>query len=369
MKLGPIQLRGRHLFCAAGLALLFPVLLMVVFAAYTPITASGFCYLIGAVVITFGLLTEPWLRRKSWLLLGAGILLLVVTAGVRLSVGGDGTTVRLLTMPDQGSTRWVNRLIHERDLSLFGQRVAALTGIALSPREAEGLTNALTAAYGSLAAVDGTTSSPCISTYLLRQRPDAFDMVVVEPAPLSTPAIAPPPSTAAVIYLHGFVGNFTIQAWLIAEAARKLNMLTVAPSVGFIGDWWTPHGEETVRHTIDYLRHRGIRRIYLAGLSNGAVGVCRLAAKLRTDLTGLILISGADAYSPDSGLPVLALQGRYDERMHPSAASRYIAQAGARGTYREFDGDHLLLAKRAAEVQAELSKWLERQEERAKNSR
>jgi poly(3-hydroxybutyrate) depolymerase len=181
------------------------------------------------------------------------------------------------------------------------------------------------------------------------------------------PTGAPPTSTAAIIYLHGFVGNFTVQAWLVAEAARKLNMLTVAPSVGFIGDWWTPHGEETVRCAIAYLRSRGVRRIYLAGLSNGAVGVCRLVPNLRTDLAGLILISGADADSPDSGLPVLALQGLHDERMDASEAVRYIAQAGDRGTYCEFDGDHLLLAKRAAEVQTELRKWLELREERSPN--
>lgn len=70
--------------------------------------------------------------------------------------------------------------------------------------------------------------------------------------------------------------------------------------------------------------------------------------------------------SPDSGLPVLALQGLYDERMDASEAVRYISQAGERGTDCEFDGDHLLLAKRAVEVQAELKKWLELQGERSR---
>src|SRR5271163_979149 len=102
MKLGPIQLRWSHLFCASGLAILFPVVLIVVVATCTPITTSGLFYAIGAVVITFGLLVQPWLRKTSWLFLGAGMILLIVTAVVRLSVGGDGTTVRLMTLPDQG---------------------------------------------------------------------------------------------------------------------------------------------------------------------------------------------------------------------------------------------------------------------------
>jgi hypothetical protein len=166
-------------------------------------------------------------------------------------------------LPDQSDARWVDRLIHERDLSLFGQRIAALTGVALNPREAEELTQALAAAYASLADVDGTTSSPCISTYLFFQQPDAFDLVVVELGLL--PATLSPTPRAVVIYLHGFTGNFTEQACLVAQAAPKLNMLTVAPSVGFLGDWWMPTGEEAVRCTIVYLRGRGIERIYLAG--------------------------------------------------------------------------------------------------------
>ena len=355
MKLGPIQLRWSYLFCATGSALLLPLLMLGLLALDTPITTSGVCYTLGAVVSALGLVMAPWLRRTSWLLFAVGMITLVSTAGVRLRGGGVGTAVRLVTFPELNSTRWGNHLIHERDLSLFGQRIGALTGVALNRREADGLTEALTAAYASLDTVDSTTSSPCLSTYLLLQHPTAFDMVVVEPEHSTQP-------TAAIVYLHGFAGNFTVQAWLVAQAARELNMLTVAPSVGFVGNWWTPRGEATVKHTIAYLRSCGIQRIYLAGLSNGAVGTCRLAPKLRNDISGLILISGADAHAADSGLPVLALQGAHDDRMPAYEANQYINQAGTQGTYREFDGDHLLLAKRAKEVQAALKEWLVRQE-------
>ena len=365
MDLGPIRLRWGHLFCAAGAALLPLVGLLVVFATYTPITTSGLCYTLGAVAFTLGLLVAPLLPKTSWFLSIVGTLAIVATAGVRLSVGDDGSTVKLITLPAGTSTRWVDRLIHERDLSLFGQRAAALTGFALSPREADGLTEALTKAYAALAAVDGTTSSPCLATYLFMQRPDAFDTIVVEPRASVPPSSTPPPQ-AAVIYLHGFTGSFTVQAWLVGQAARELNMLTVAPATGFIGNWWTSNGEATIRRTITYLRGRGIQRIYLAGLSNGAVGVCRLAPKLQADLTGIILLSGADAFAPQSTLPVLALQGNHDERMPADLTARYVKQAGDRGTYREFDGDHLLLAKHAPEVQAELLKWLREREAQAK---
>ena len=364
MEFGPFRLRWNHLFCAAGLALLPLVGLLVAFATYTPITTSGLCYTLGAVVLTLGLLIAPRLPKLSGFLSTVGLLTIIATAGWRISVGSEGSTVTLITLPTGTSTRWVDRLIHERDLSLFGQRAAALTGVALSPREADGLTEALTKAHASLAAVNGTTSSPCFATYLFMQRPDAFDTIVIEGKNLEAPGFPAP--QAAVIYLHGFTGSFTVQAWLVAQAARELNMLTVAPATGFIGNWWTPSGEATIRRTITYLRSRGIQRIYLAGLSNGAVGVCRLAPRFQLDLAGIVLLSGADAFSPQSTLPVLALQGADDERMPADLTARYVEQAGDRGTYVEFDGDHLLLAKRAPEVQAMLVKWLREREAQAK---
>jgi len=84
---------------------------------------------------------------------------------------------------------------------------------------------------------------------------------------------------------------------------------------------------------------------------------------LRSELSGLILISGADPQAPDAGLPVLALQGNADARMVAALAIQLTRQLGKRGTYREFDGDHLLLAKRASDVQGVLATWLSQQEE------
>ena len=232
----------------------------------------------------------------------------------------------------------------------------ALVYTAISPREHEGLMPALQAAYAAMDEAGETTSSPCLSTYLGRQHPGSFDTVVIEPA-------GGKPARTAVVFLHGFAGNFTVQGWLVAQAAGKIGAVTVCPSVGWRGDWWTEDGQQTVRNTLDYLHARGVKRIYLAGLSNGAVGTCRLALRLSSELAGLILISGADPHAPYAGLPVLALQGNADERMPAALAIEATQQAGKRGTYREFDGDHLLLAKRAHEVQEVLAAWLRQQED------
>ena len=346
----------RRLMFVAGAVLILPVSLLTALALFTPITFSGALYLIGALLIAIGAITAPWRRTRFRGVTRAGMVLICLVACTRLVVAAGCTTVTLITLPGGQSTRWLDRLVHERDIALFGVQLAYLTGIAISPREHEGLMPALQAAYASMDQAAAMTSSPCLSTYLGRQSSGAFDTVVIEPA-------GGKPARTAVVFLHGFTGNFTVQGWLVAQAARRIGAVTVCPSVGWRGDWWTEDGQQTVRSTLDYLHARGIRRIYLAGLSNGAVGTCRMAPRLSSELAGLILISGGDPHAPDAGLPVLALQGNADERMPAALTLQATQRAGKRGTYREFDGDHLLLAKRAHEVQEALAAWLSEQEE------
>lgn len=357
MSFGP--LRFRHLVFLAGLGLVPPVGLLVLLALVTPITPSGLGYTVGVVLVAAGALGVLWRPRGAGVSIVAGLLVMTAVAGVRLAAGAQADVVTLVTLPDEGNTRWIDRLIHERDLGLFGQHAAFLAGFGINRQEHDGLATALAAAYESLDEVGGTTSSPTFATYLFQQWPEKFDAIVVEPPDGKTPQ-------SAVIYLHGFGGSFTVQGWLIGQAARRIDALTVCPSVGFTGNWWTPWGEQTVRATIAYLRKRGIRRIYLAGLSNGAVGTCRLAERLHGELVGLILISGADPHAAITDLPVIALQGNNDHRMLAASTRRYIERVGNLGTYREFDGDHVLLAKRAAEVQDALVEWLQTQEAQAR---
>ena len=54
--------------------------------------------------------------------------------------------------------------------------------------------------------------------------------------------------------------------------------------------------------------------------------------------------------------------------MPASLATEFAHRAGTRATYREFDGDHLLLAKRAREVREVFGDWLSQQEVKARQS-
>ena len=351
----------RRLLFIAGIVLILPVSLLATLALFTPITPSGALYLIGALLIAAGAITAPWRRTRFRGVTRAGMVLICLVACTRLVVAVRSTTVTLITLPGGQNTRWLDRLVRKRDVALFGVQLAYLTGTAISPREHDGLIPALRAAYAAMDETRATTSSPFLSTYLGRQNSGAFDTVVIEP-------VGSGHARTAVVFLHGFTGNFTVQGWLVAQAAGRIGAVTVCPSVGWRGDWWTENGQQTVRSTLDYLHARGVKRVYLAGLSNGAVGTCRLAPRLSSELAGLILISGADPHAPDAGLPVLALQGNADQRMPAALALQVAERAGKQGTYREFDGDHLLLAKRAREIQDVLAAWLSQQEDATNTS-
>jgi pimeloyl-ACP methyl ester carboxylesterase len=340
------------LLCGAVAAI--PILLLVALLPSTPITLLGAAYLTASVLGVVALLTLPWRRhRLRWLgRLACGSI--VIIAGLRIAAQPGAATLRVVTGPGIGGPRWANLLFDEQDIVLFGERVAARLGL-VSPREDAGLVHALALGYTAMRADGATTRSPFLNTALGQQTPGSFDLLIAEPPSAS-------PARVAVIFLHGYGGNFALQCWLVARPALRVGATTVCPSTGVRGDWWSASGETIVRRTIAMLRERGAQRIYLAGISNGAVGVSHLAPALQDHLAGIILISGADPDVPPPPLPTLVLHGAQDERMPVGLVAQYAAAAGDRASAHIADGDHFLLLKRADAMQAILADWLARQE-------
>lgn len=338
-----------------GLALAAPVLGVLALAVVTPITPSGAAYLVAAALVAGGLCVVPWLGARALWVPAGGVGLALVVAGLRLATVGvaEPGPVRVIVLPADSGTRWLNRLVDEQDVLLFGSRLMRLIG-GVSAREHAGLTPALTAGYAELRAVQ-PYASPVLSTYLFLQRPGAFDAVVVEPEGEAAP-------TAGVVFLHGFMGNVTLQCWEIAQAARAVGMLTVCPSTGWIGDWWRPGGAATVRATLDYMRDQGIERLYVGGFSNGGVGLSRRVseAAAEPDVRGLFFIAGVTEAQAirDTGLPVLILQGAGDERMRAEPAWVAAGVIGDAATYVEIEADHFLIVKEAEAVEEALGGWL-----------
>jgi dienelactone hydrolase len=344
--------------CFLGIILALPILPLVVLGFTLPITPSGIGYLLGGLLVAGGLILAPWMP-KYYLAVIIGIILVTLVAAARVSTIANNPTrsLKVITLPQGKETSWLNSLIDEQDSLIFGEAVFHFIG-GDSETEHEGITSALYKDYVEMRAAHGAVPSPFLSTYLYLQQPQHFDAVVIEPEVDYL-------STFGVIFLHGYMGNVTAQCWEIAQAVKGLGGVTVCPSTVWTGQWWQPQGQSILHSTFEYLRGRGVRQIYLGGFSNGGFGISRLVSQVskEKELRGLIFIDGiADRASLRvTGLPVLVIQGEYDERM-PAAEARRIAETiGAAGTYVELPGDHFLIMKQPELVQNAIATWLENQ--------
>lgn len=323
-------------------------------------TSWGAAYVIAFALLATGLIAVPRWRRISLALIALAIVGLIAIPSIRwASIAQRATaTVRIVTLPNGRGARWIDTIIPEQDTVLFGETFMRLLG-GVTAQEHEGLAPAMVAAYTEMDGREGVTPSPVLSTYLGLQRPSAYDLVVIEPD-------SDTPAQASVIFLHGFMGNVTLQCWELAQAAQTMNALTVCPSTGWIGDWWSPQGEAGIRATFEYLRGRGIQRIYLGGFSNGGDGLGRLIPKLKDEpgLSGLFFIAGVSNSQAvnETELPVLVIQGKYDERMHVEAARQFVNELAGGVTYAELEADHFLIVKQAEQVQHVLAGWLRQRE-------
>ncbi|GMU08649.1 alpha/beta hydrolase [Corallococcus caeni] len=326
-----------------------------VLAACIGASASGWGYALGGVLLSLGLLTKPWRTRRG--LSRAGLGLIVAVAAVRLAVA-DSPRVHTEQLPAAG-TRYLNRLVDERDGTLVAAH-ALLRARRLPASDAAGFLPALESAFARLAREEGPVATPAIATWLGLQSPESFDAVVITPE-------HPSPDTA-VVMLHGFAGNFTVYCWQLAQAARAISATTVCPSVGPSGAWWTADGARTLERTLAWLKGRGIRRVYLAGLSNGAMGAHVLSSRVASsgiELRGLVLISGAERRASAPAVPVLLVQGTRDTMMPARLARDVAARMGKRATWFEVDSGHFAFLDRHAACEEAIRAWLLRQEGRA----
>lgn len=339
---------------------LFPYLGVVLLLLIGTASWSSVGYVAAAGLLLGGLVTlpdptpDPFVeetekgkkKRRPRGISRAGALAIVAVMSVRTCTadGGRSMSVAKSDGSSVGSSRLVNRLVDEGDLALLGARVAQTSGL-YGDDQGE-VSPAMRDAYARMRSEQGGgVASPVAATYLGLQSRGAFDVVMIEPLTKSAPAPAP---TSALIFLHGYAGNFEMPCWQLAHAVDGLDMVTACPSTSFVGDWWTPEGEAILNRTVDVLRARGVSRFVLAGLSNGGYGASELAPRMKGTFAGLILISGAEADQPDPGVPVLLVHGTKDNVAPVEEARRYATKH--HGKLVEVNAGHFALLVRAEEA-------------------
>jgi pimeloyl-ACP methyl ester carboxylesterase len=307
----------------------------VLFVMTGPPSPSGALYVLAPVVLLAAFVVpRKWSRRTA--LASVAIFFAPMLARVAFTKPG-------------GDVRAIDRIVDERDMAVNASRAIAYTHFMKDPDVPE-LPNAMRDAYDLMAQEEGNLPSPFAATYLGLQRPGASDAIEFMRD-----------GDAAVVFLHGSAGNFTMSCWLFARAATQAGLSTTCPSTTWVGDWWSRPGEKIVRDSIASLRARGKTRIYLAGLSNGGIGASRLAPRLADeDLAGLVLVSGAAPDASSSHLPTLVVQGRGDTQVSAAVVRAYATRANAK--YVELAAGHFVLLVEREKSQRAITTWLLTQE-------
>jgi pimeloyl-ACP methyl ester carboxylesterase len=344
--------RMRAVASVAGVLLAIPYLAVVALGLVASYSPSGWLMLLGLALVIAGMATASRRRTRRRGIARAGLAVLALVVAGRETFAGRGNTT-MITLPGGSASRWLGRVIDEQDVSLVGARALGMVW-ALPAMERALLAPAMHDAYVAMRASEGTTASPVLDTLLDRQAAGAFDSLVIEPQH--------GPPGAAVVFLHGYAGSFTLECWMVAEAARTIGAVTVCPSTGFDGRWWTDDGERTLRATLAYVRERHVPHVYLAGLSNGAIGASLLVPRFAGSLAGLILIAGESPDGTTAGLPTLVLHGERDSVLSAPVAHAFAARTGA--TYAGFDGGHFVMMVRRTEVRDAIGSWLQATETR-----
>lgn len=194
---------------------------------------------------------------------------------------------------------------------------------------------------------------------------------------LYIPRSRPAGPLPALVFLHGAAGNFKAYIWLLSRVAEERGLVVIAPTFGF-GNWRAPGGLDTIYQTLDAARSItdiDPHRVYLAGLSNGGLGVSLAAADQPDRFAGLIFLSPVFATeATDSpaflgawrSRPVLIITGAADDRIpitYVDTRASILQSAGVDVTYQTYPGEnHFLVFSRHDEVLADLSDWLGQQD-------
>jgi len=189
---------------------------------------------------------------------------------------------------------------------------------------------------------------------------------------LYIPQDRPEEPLPALIFLHGSAGNFKAYTWILARLAEEQGMVIISPSYGF-GNW-DHNSTRIVRQVLEDVRVEiefDSDQIYLAGLSNGGLGVSRVGQEMPEIFKGLIFISPVmDNHIVDSSSfqdqwkdrPILVISGAEDRRVPLTYVQQRVSNleaAGIQVTSQYYAGeDHFLFFAQKDSILNTIVDWI-----------
>lgn len=242
----------------------------------------------------------------------------------------------------------LDRLFDERDAAIVGSRLLVTIGWVRAP-EFPRLPEVIAIGLDRLELDGAPPASPVVTTLLGLESSRRSTTFVFEPRQRR--------ASVGVVFLHGYGGNFGVQCSVIARALP--DALVLCPSTGIAGDWWSADGLATIEAAHAALRARGIDRVLLMGISNGAVGVGLALPRVTSRFDGAVMISGVAPSAPTPSVPALVLHGTHDGMMRAALVRRWADSHGVR--LRELSGTHFVLLEQEAAVAEALREFVARQ--------
>jgi len=342
----------RWIWFFASVLIGLPLLALSGVVVVGPPTPEAALFSVGVLAFVIGGLVAPWRENATWGARG-GFLLLLSLIAYRFFEADASTTITTATAPAMTEGRWLDRIVPERDVALGGSTLLLITGQLENPER--GLLDSLRDGYARMRLAEGPVPSSTISTFMFGQTPEDHTVHRVVPSGRFNPP------EAVVLFLHGFIGNVTLECWQVAQAANPVGLDVICPSTEWRARWAEPDGRAIVDLTIARLRSEGVQRIYLAGLSAGAIGASRLVSRL--DVEGLVLISGASSQANPARIPTIVLTGDRDTMTPPAPARAYARRLGRDARYVEVeDAGHWMILSHHERVTDELRRWFAEQE-------
>ncbi len=176
----------------------------------------------------------------------------------------------------------------------------------------------------------------------------------------------------AIVFLHGSAGNFKSYLWVWSQLAEREGFVIISPSYGF-GNW-DEDGVTAVLQAIEDAKQAvdiDESRMYLAGLSNGGLGVTQLAAAYPEMFQGLVFVSpvmstnivdGKPFQSRWENRPILVISGETDNRVPVDYVNQRISRMNAGGidvtSAIYSDEDHFLFYSQPEGVMQDVANWL-----------